>query len=129
MSVAISVFGGMALPLDALGADESADAVVVEKVAERRFRLVNNSDETLTYMKWINQAANPVPYCKFPDGKVTICAREMHLDSDRNPAFQEARLKPGKSIVFDAMKSTAIAVGALIVVGGEKKVVWCEFGE
>jgi hypothetical protein len=128
MSVAMFVVVGTSPSLDALAADASGgiDPVVIEKVSERRFRLVNNSDETLTYMHWINQAVNPVPYCKYPDDSIAICSRDTYLDSNRKPALQEARLAPGKSIHFDAMKSKAVAVGVRLKINGEQRLLWCE---
>ena len=129
MSVAISVLGGMSLPLDALAAEESSsssDPVVVEKVKGLRFRLVNNSEETLTYMQWINQSSYPVAYCKYEDEKVSICSRDRYLDSKGRPALQEARLKPGKSVMFDAMKNKAVAVGVLLQIEGQERILWCD---
>lgn len=126
-SGAILVAAGMSLSQTVSAADEpSADAVVVEKVTDRRFRLVNNSSEHLTYMKWVNQEDSPVPYCKYPNETVSICARDMYLDSNRNPALQETRLKPGKSINFNALKNKAVAVGVQVRIGEEEKIVWCD---
>ena len=129
VSVAMCACVGMSLPLDLSAAEEStsnADVVAIEKVAERRFRLINNSTETLAYMKWLNQADNPVAYCRYPNDSISVCSRDLYLDSNRKPALQEARLRPGKSIVFDAMKEKAVAVGVRLMINGEERLLWHE---
>ncbi|HTE43378.1 MAG TPA: hypothetical protein VK629_21340 [Steroidobacteraceae bacterium] len=127
-SVVLSAFVSLSVPIEVFadppaGSDKLA---VVEKVGERRFRLVNNSVEPLIYMQWLNQAKNPVPYCRYPDDSISICSRERPIISNGKPALEEATLRPGKSVTFDVAKSTAVAVAVRLSIGGEESLLWLE---
>jgi hypothetical protein len=125
MAVALSVLVGLTLWLDVFAADYD-ELVVVEQVGERRFRLVNNSTEPLIYMQWLNKEKNPVPYCRFPNDSISICSREPPVVQNGKPQFQEATLKPGKSITFDVTKGKAVAVGVRLSIKGEQQLLWLE---
>ena len=100
--------------------------MVIEQTGERRFRLTNNSAEPLVYMQFLNQAKNPVPYCKYPDDSISICSRDRPVARDGKPVLEEAKLKPGKSINFDVTKGNAVAVGVRLLIEGEQQILWHE---
>jgi hypothetical protein len=125
MSVALSGFVGLSLLQDVLAADND-ELVVIEQVGDRRFRLINNSTETLVYMQWLNKEKNPVPYCRYPDDSISICSRDTPVVSNGKPALEEASLKPGKSITFDVTKSKAVAVGVRLLIEGQQRLLWHE---
>ena len=128
-SVALSGLVGLSLSPELFAADpptESDDPVVVEQIGERRFRLVNNSDEPLTYMQWLNQAKKPVPYCRYEDESISICSREKPIISNGKPALEQARLRPGKSVTFDVVKGNAVAVGVRLLIEGDERLFWLE---
>jgi hypothetical protein len=128
-SFALSAFLGLSSSLDASAADPavaSEEPYVVEKIGERRFRLVNNSTEPLIYMQWLNQEKKPVPYCRNADDSVLICSREKPIIWDGKPALEEASLRPGKSVIFDAAKGAAVAVGVRLRIDGKEHLLWHE---
>jgi hypothetical protein len=45
---------------------------------------------------------------------------------DGKPALEEATLRPGKSITFDAVMNKAVAVGVRLWMEGEEQLLWCE---
>jgi hypothetical protein len=124
-SVALSVLVGLSLLPDVFAAG-SDELVVVEQIGERRFRLVNNSTESLVYMHWLNKEKNPVPYCRYPDDSISICSRDPPVVNNGKAALEEASLKPGKSITFDVAKGKAIAVGVRLLIEGEQRLLWHE---
>jgi hypothetical protein len=128
-SVALSALVYLSVPLESFAADPpaaSGEAVVVEKIGERRFRLVNNSVEPLIYMQWLNQDKKVVPYCRYPNDSITTCGRDKPVTSGGKPALEEATLKPGKSVMFDVVLSNAVAVGVRLKIEGTERLLWFE---
>jgi uncharacterized cupredoxin-like copper-binding protein len=127
-AIALNVLVILSLSQDAFAADSSTsdEPVVIEKVGERRFRLINNSAEPLVYMQFLNKEKNPVPYCKDANDSISICSREPPVVRDGKPALEEAKLKPGKSVTFDVTKGNAVMVGVRLLIDGEQQLLWYE---
>ena len=87
------------------------------------FRLKNRSARSLEYVHWLGQGPEPVPYCKFQDGTISVCGENR---PDEELFTHEMSLKPGKTVTFVAKNVNAVSVGVLLLLNGHGQYIWSE---
>lgn len=89
-----------------------------------RFHLKNLTAHSLEYVHWLGGGAEPVPYCKFTDGSISICREESRRSEEL--FTHEIALKAGTSITFEVQNVNSVAVGVLLLLNGEGQYLWSE---
>jgi hypothetical protein len=88
-----------------------------------RFRLSNTSGSTVQYVHWLGQGPEPVPYCKYADGRTCPCSKAVYLIEDEY-YVHERPLKPKQAVTFEAVTADAVAVGVAVWVDNKKQYIW-----
>lgn len=91
-----------------------------------RFRVRNDSKESIAYAHWFGGNAAPVPYCKDARGVIRICARSVLVTPDGEFWIHERYMQPGDRVVFEAVPDADEVVGIKLWVSGSECYVWVE---
>jgi hypothetical protein len=124
VALAICMFGCESTPAT-FGAGHTPEAISVERIRAGQFRIVNGSTEPLQYIHWLGQGPEPVPYCQYSNGSVSVCSKKVFVDGDEL-SVHEAYLAPNESVKFSAQSQNAIAVGVSVWLNKKQQYVWSD---
>ena len=89
-----------------------------------RFRLSNLTTYSLEYVHWLGGGVEPVPYCKFADGSISVCGEQGRPGEEL--FTHEIALKAGSSVEFEVENFNAVAVGVLLLLDGKGQYIWSD---